>query len=136
MISMNVDQPRKAVILPEHVAGSNAYAITIMGDLLAPTVRDGQNAVFDPDAGRPSRGDVVALWLHGKEQPFFVRLARAMPPLDVPDGALAIETKPGFWRPLPMARVRAAHRLVWVEGRPCKQEHDAAPHAAMTELAA
>ncbi|OWQ83587.1 hypothetical protein CDN99_26005 [Roseateles aquatilis] len=94
--------------------GPNAYAMEVLGDQLAPTVTDGQFAIFDPDAGRALRGEVVALWVKGETKPFVVRLATAVPPLEVleTDGALGVETRPGACRFLSMARVARVDRLV------------------------
>jgi hypothetical protein len=94
--------------------GPKSYAMEVLGDELAPTVADGQFAIFDPDAGRALRGEVVALWINGETKPFVVRLATAVPPVEVPnaEGALGVETRPGACRFLPMARVARVDRLV------------------------
>ena len=103
-------------IVPNVEVGPNAYAIGIDGDGLAPLLRDGQRAVFDPDAGRPVRGDVVAVWLHGQSVPFVVKLALALPPADSEasdelEPILVGHTEQGP-RTLLMKRVARVHRLV------------------------
>lgn len=117
MASKTVDHARDTIGVPADQAGPGAYAIGILGDQLAPDVMDGQFAVFDPDAGRPLKGDVAAVWLHGRSAPFVVRLALAVPPPDLGselEGMLAVETTPRRFRRLSMRSVRAVHRMVTV----------------------
>ena len=99
-----------------------AYAIGILGDVLAPALSDGDQAVFDPEAGRALRHEIVAIWLKGEGSPFIVKLATAVPPMLVDENdefqpALMVCTTSGRMRPLSMRRVRRVDRLVDVVRR-------------------
>lgn len=93
------------------------YALGIQGCELEPDLPDGCFAIFDPAAGVPSAGDVVAVWLHGKSNPLVVRLALAVPPegkwLDcVPQ--LAIRGPDDRVRFIGMPQVKGLHRFARV----------------------
>lgn len=96
--------------------GREAYAVGIRGDSLAPQLKNGQQAIFDPGAGAAVRGDIVAIWLHGASTPRVVRLATALPPLGLNWGGveplLGIETGPDQWATCPTSKVSRVDRMV------------------------
>ena len=120
MAEKNSTAPEPTGSVPSTCGGANAYAIGIEGDALAPTLRDGQVAVFDPDGGRAHSDDIVALWLHGDSGPAVVKLAMATPPESVGSNELTpmlvIHGPAGKPRTLAMSRVSRVDRLVEVVG--------------------
>lgn len=95
---------------------SDAYALGIMGDFLAPEVCSGDIAVFDPHAGLAQGGEVVAVWHKGKSQPSVVRLFTAVPPPELANGdnfapALFAMTSKGKTR-VNMEKVERIDRMV------------------------
>ena len=127
MAEKNSTAPDPTGSVPSTCGGPNAYAIGIQGDALAPTLLDGQVAVFDPDGGRAHIGDIVALWMRGASGPAVVKLAMAIPPESVGSNELTpmlvIHGGPaGLGRGLAMSRVSRVDRLVEVIRDPAQAE--------------
>lgn len=96
--------------------GARAYALGIKGGFFAPEILDGWYAVFDPEAGRPGKNEIVAVWIKGTPVPFVVRLALALPPADLLTGGdvepvMAVETEHGA-RYMGMNKVERVDRLI------------------------
>lgn len=95
--------------------GPDAYAMSIQGNLLAPDLCDGDYAVFCPDAGQALRDEIAAIWPNGAAEPMVLRLATAVPPMDISGdnfaAALALHTNNGI-RMISMDKIAKVHRLV------------------------